>query len=308
MFFENMKAAASSVAVLYIMVAVGFLCDRINIFTEKTAKATVNLLLYVIGPVLLVNSFLNMEYSKDTLKKFFISLALAFATHIIGIILNIPFFRKKDSRKNPVLKFASIYGNTGFMAIPLAQSLMGTEGVFFASCGMIAYNVFAFTHGTHVMSGEGKFKLKKLILNPGVISCLIGMPLFLLQIKLPSVITQPIEYIGSLNTPIAMLIFGTYLSKTNFKTMLFNGKVYIVALLKLIIMPLICLGIYRLIGITGSLLVAAIITAAVPSGNNTFMFASKYDKDYELASQTVALVSFISILTMPTIIAVAQIT
>lgn len=301
-----MKEAATQVAVLYVMVLVGFICDKAGIFTEKTAKATIDLLLYIIGPALLINSFITMERTDETVKKFFVSAALAFATHIIAIVLNIPFFRKKDKR-SPVYKFASIYGNTGFMAIPLAQAVLGPEGVFYCSNGVIAYNVMAFTHGVKVMAGDKyKFSPLKLILNPGVISVIIGLPLFLMQIKVPYVISQPINLIGSLNTPVAMLIFGTYLSKTDMKTLLSNKHIYLVGLFKLIIMPCVCLGIYYLCGIRGALLVACIITASVPSGNNTFMFASKYNKDAGVASQTVALVSFISILTMPVIIAAAQ--
>ena len=59
-------------------------------------------------------------------------------------------------------------------------------------------------------------------------------------------------------------------------------------------------------GISGALLVACAISASVPSGNNTFMFSSKYGLDVGMASKTVALVSVISILTMPVIIAFAQ--
>ncbi len=301
-----MKEAATQVAVLYVMVLVGFACDKTSIFTEKTAKSTIDLLLYIIGPALLINSFITMEKTDDSVKKFFISFALAFLTHIIAIVLNLPFFRKKD-KENPVYKFASIYGNTGFMALPLAQAVLGAEGVFYCSNGVIAYNVLTFTHGIKVMAGDKyKFSILKLILNPGVISVIIGLPIFLLQIKLPYVISQPISYIGSLNTPIAMLIFGTYLSKTNMKTLLFNKKIYLVAFLKLVLMPCVCIGAYAICGVKGAILVASAITASVPSGNNTFMFASKYEKDSGIASQTVALVSFISILTMPVVIAAAQ--
>lgn len=306
MFLENVKSAATQVAVLYLVVLVGFVCDRAKIYTEKTAKATIDLLLYIIGPCLLVNSFLSIERSRETVREFFVSFALAFATHIIGIVLTLPFFRKKDL-KDPVYKFASVYGNTGFMALPLAQAVLGAKGVFLCSNGVIAYNVLVFTHGVKIMqNGKEKTNLLKLVLNPGVISVIIGLPLFLLKVKLPFVIGEPIRLIGSLNTPVAMLIFGTYLSKTKFSSMFKNGKIYLTAVLKLIVMPLACILIYALCGIRGALLVASAITASVPSANYTFMFASKYGKDAQTASQTVALVSAVSILTMPVMIALSQ--
>lgn len=306
MFFDNMKTAATSVAVLYLMVLVGFICDRIGIYTEKTAKKTIDLLFYIIGPCLMINSFMTMEKNEDTVKKFFISLLVAFAIHIIAIVLNLPFFRKKDD-KDPVFKYGCIYGNVGFMALPLAQAVLGAEGVFYCTSGVIAFNVLCFTHGVSVMSKEKtKINFKRLIINPGVISVMIGLPLFLSEVDVPYVISQPVSYLGALNTPVAMIIFGTYLSKTDLRTMFSQKKTYLTAFLKLIVLPFVCLGVFALCGLSGPLLVAASITASVPCANNTFMFASKYERDVDVASKTVALVSFISILTMPVIIAAAQ--
>ena len=306
MFFDNMKTAATSVAVLYLMVLVGFICDRIGIYTEKTAKKTIDLLFYIIGPCLMINSFMTMEKNEDTVKKFFISLLVAFAIHIIAIVLNLPFFRKKDD-KDPVFKYGCIYGNVGFMALPLAQAVLGAEGVFYCTSGVIAFNVLCFSLGVSVMSKEKtNINFKRLIIIPGVISVLIGLPLFLSEVDVPYVLSQPVSYLGALNTPVAMIIFGTYLSKTNLRTMFSQKKTYLTAFLKLIVLPFVCLGVFALCGLSGPLLVAASITASVPCANNTFMFASKYERDVDVASKTVALVSFISILTMPVIIAAAQ--
>ena len=306
MFLDNVKQAATQVSILYIMVAIGFVCDKAKLLTEKTAKALVNFLLYLVVPCMLVRSFTKIEFTKHNLIMFLLSLVLAFATHFISIALNIPFFRKKND-ENPIFKYASIYGNVGFMALPLATEILGDEGVFYCANGVIAFNIITFIHGVKLMSRE-KFKLniKNLLLNPGIISVIIGLPLFLFQIRLPVLISQPLSYLAELNTPLAMLIFGTYLANTDLKTMFTDRRIYLTALLKLLVMPLLCIGIYRLCGVNGALLVACAITACVPSANNSFMFASKFGRDAGLASKTVALVSFFSIITMPVVIAIAQ--
>ncbi len=307
-FFENMLSAATQVGVLYVMVLCGFICDKAGIFTEKTARKTVELLLYIIVPCTIINSFIQIEMNSDTVRMFFISFAIATATHLIGIMLNMPFFRRGKDENNAIFKFASVYGNVGFMALPLAQAILGNEGVFYCSSGVIIYNILNFTHGIIIMSKKKeKLDIKKIIINPGVISVAIGLPIFLLQIPLTYVITEPVKMLSALNTPVAMLIFGTYLAHTDLKSMFTEKKIYLTAFFKLVLMPLSCMLVYRLCGISGTLLTAAIITASVPSGNNTFMFASKYDRDASMASKTVALVSFISILTMPAMIALTQI-
>lgn len=307
MFFDNMKTAATQVGVLFILAAVGFMCCKIKIYSEKTARATTDLLFYVIVPCVIVESFLDMEYSSEMLKKFLISLALGFATHFIAIILNLPFFPVRKDENNPIYKFGSVYGNAGFMALPLAKAILGAEGVFYCASGVIAFNVISFTHGVCVMSKDEKgFDLKRLFLNPGVLSVAVGLPLFLLQIKLPVIISQPISGIASINTPIAMIVFGAFLANTELKTMFTDKKIYLVTFFKLIALPLVVLGAYRLCGITGTLLTACTITASVPSANNTTLFAAKFGRDASLASKTVSMTSILSIITMPVIIAVAQ--
>ena len=309
MFIENLTTAATNVGVLYIIVAVGYICDRMGIYTEETAKKTVNFLLYFVASCTLINSFIKIEATPDTVGKFFTAFALAVATHVIAILINTLTFRNKQNEKNAVYKFASIYGNVAFMALPLAQAVLGDEGVLYCVGGAVVFNLLTFTHGVKLMGKEGtKLSLKKLLINPGVSAVVIGLPIFISGIELPYIITRPVGMLADLNTPVAMLVFGTYLSKTDLKTMLFDKKIYGVALMKLIVLPLICMGVYYLFGLSGTLLTAVIITASVPSANNTFMFASVYGRDTATASKTVALVSFLSILTMPIIIAITQLT
>ena len=309
MFIENLITAATNVGVLYIIVAVGYICDKAGIYTEETARKTVNFLLYFVASCTLINSFIKIEATPDTVGKFFTAFGVSVATHTIAILLNTLTFRNKYDERNAVYKFASIYGNVAFMALPLAQAVLGDEGVLYCAGGAVVFNLFTFTHGVKLMGKEGtKLSAKKLLINPGVIAVVIGLPIFLSGLELPYIVTRPVEMLADLNTPVAMLVFGTYLSRTDLKTMLSDKKIYGVAVMKLIVLPLICMGIYYLFGLSGTLLTAVIITASVPSANNTFMFASVYGRDTATASKTVALVSFLSILTMPVIIAITQLT
>ena len=232
MFIENLTTAATNVGVLYIIVAVGYICDRMGIYTEETAKKTVNFLLYFVASCTLINSFIKIEATPDTVGKFFTAFALAVATHVIAILINTLTFRNKQNEKNAVYKFASIYGNVAFMALPLAQAVLGDEGVLYCVGGAVVFNLLTFTHGVKLMGKEGtKLSLKKLLINPGVIAVVIGLPIFISGIELPYIITRPVGMLADLNTPVAMLVFGTYLSKTDLKTMLFDKKIYGVALM-----------------------------------------------------------------------------
>ncbi len=309
MFLQNVLIASEQVAILYVLVAVGAIADKVGIYTEKVAKSCTDLLFYIITPAVIIQSFCTLEYNPDTVKGLFTAIACGFVLHIVSAAISSLVFNKCNIDEGCIYKYSCAYGNCGYMALPLAGAVLGEEGVFYCSAVIISFQIFSFTHGIYTINKGGekvKFDLKKLILNPGVISVIIGLPLFLLSVKLPNIIASPMNYIASLNTPVAMLIFGTYIANTNFKTIFKNWRIFAVALVKLIILPLILLAAFRLVGISGTLLVALSISAGAPTANNTVMFAAKYDRNTGLASQTVAVVSFISIITLPVMIALAQ--
>lgn len=309
MFLQNVLIASEQVAILYVLVAIGAIADKVGIYTEKVAKSCTDLLFYIITPAVIIQSFCTLEYNPDTVKGLFTAIACGFALHIVSAAISALVFNKCNMDEGCIYKYSCAYGNCGYMALPLAGAVLGEEGVFYCSAVIISFQIFSFTHGIYTINKGGekvKFDFKKLILNPGVISVIIGLPLFLLSVKLPNIIASPMNYIASLNTPVAMLIFGTYIANTNFKTIFKNWRIFAVALVKLIILPLILLAAFRLVGISGTLLVALSISAGAPTANNTVMFAAKYDRNTGLASQTVAVVSFISIITLPVMIALAQ--
>ncbi len=313
MFFQNMMIAARQVVILYIIVAVGFLAVKTNMFTQQTAKSCTNLLFFIITPAVIINSFLTIEYSPDMTKKLLTAIGCGLLMHFLFSVLSLPFFRKGDKNRNCIFKYACIHGNCGYMALPLANAVLGSEGVIFCSAVIISFQICAYTYGIYLMSGDKnskeksyKFGIRNIILNAGILSVAVGMPLYLLQVPVPEIIHKPVEYIASMNTPLAMLIFGTYIAGTNFKTILREKSIFGVAVIKLIVFPLMMLGIYRLIGIGGTLLSSLILSASAPPANNTVIFAAKYDKDTGLAAQTVTAVSLVSIVTMPAIIALAM--
>ena len=311
LFFNNFTVAAIQVVILYLIVAAGFFMDKKGLYTQKTAKASNDLLFMLITPCVIIEAFMTTEFTSENTKNLLIAVLGGVITHLVGIVLTIPLFRKKEISNNAVYKYACIYGNMGYMALPLAKAVLGEEGVFYTSAGIIVFQVFAFTHGIRTMqkgnAESSKFTVKTLLFNPGVIGVLIGLPFFLLKVNEPDIILRPISLIASMNTPLAMLMLGTYMANADFRTIFRCKEQYLVALVKIILVPTVVFAIMKLTGLmTGALLCACIIQASAPSASNTVMFAAKYGKDTGTASKVVAFVSFVSILTMPVMIALAQ--
>ena len=202
MFYENLKTIALQVSILYIIAGVGFVADKTGIFPQKSAKKVIDLLFNIILPVAIIHTFMNMEYTEEHIKGLFIAFACAAATHAFGITIAAVFFRKRYSGlERGIYRYATVLSNAAFLALPLAQSVIGNEGVFYCAVYVGMFNIIAFTYGIYEISGhKAKIDLKKIILNPGSISVIIGIPLFLLQIKVPYIIDYPMQLVGSINT------------------------------------------------------------------------------------------------------------
>lgn len=307
MFLDNVLLISNRVIVLYLLAAVGFIADKTGIFTRDSAKKATDLLFYIVLPVAVVKSFVTMERTPERIKGLFLTLLFSVLTHVVAIGIATLIFRGKDKKLVGVYRYATVFTNAAFLALPLARSVIGEEGVFYCSVYVGIFNMAAFTYGIYEISGhEAKISLKNVILNPGTISVLIGVPLFLLSPKVPEIIMEPVSLIASLNSPLAMVAFGTFMAHANFKRIFTNKNVYIVSFIGLIVIPLIMIGLYKIFGMNGNMVVALAISASAPAATNAAMYAGKYDNNPEIASEVVAGSSLLSIATMPVVVALSM--
>lgn len=307
-FLSNLQVVAIQVVILYLIAGVGFVADKTKIFVREDAKRLVDLLFNLILPFAIISSFMSMERTKEHIVGLAVAMGLAFLTHAIAIGISTLSFRRKSKLERGIYHYAITFSNAAFLALPLAQSVVGDEGVFYSSCYVAAFNVLAFTYGINQISGEkAKINVKSLVLNPGSISVLIGVPLFLLQVQLPEFLQTTMNRIGACNSPMAMIVFGTFLANCNFKNIFIKKEVYFVSFLRLIAIPMIMLTIFKLVGIEGNMLKALVISASAPVATNTAMYAAKYDNDTALSSELVGQTSIFSIITMPVIVALASV-
>ncbi|MGN0527895.1 MAG: AEC family transporter [Eubacterium sp.] len=307
-FGENLQTVALQVVILYLIAAIGFVADKTKIFVQADGKRLVDLLFNLILPFAIINSFRSMERTPEHIKGLVIAFLLALLTHLLGIGISALTFRKRSLAQRGIYHYAITFSNAAFLALPLAESVVGEEGVFYCSCYVAVFNIFAFTYGINQISGKtAKINIKNLILNPGSISVIIGIPLFLLQPDLPVFVTDVMQRVGACNSPMAMIVFGTFLANCNFKNIFVKKEIYFVSLLRLVVIPVVMLFVFKLIGVSGSMLTALTISASAPVATNTAMYAAKYDNDTALSSELVGQTSVFSVITMPVIVALASV-
>ena len=222
----------------------------------------------------------------------------------IGTLL----LRSKDLRRQRTLRFGSIFANCGFMSLPLQEVMLGADGTLYGSAYVIMFNLVVWSYGVYLISGDKHYiQPKKLFVNPGIAGLLIGLIIFVFSVPVPHVLSSTVNYLAAIYTPLPMLIIGYHLSKTNVLKAFKDVKCIIAVLLRLIVYPLVSLGVLYLFGIRGTLLVSAIISLSAPVAAVTTMFSSKFGGgDTALSVDMVSLSTVLSIITMPAVITLAQ--
>ena len=296
----------TQVTILLILILLGVILAKGKVLTEQGVKSMTDTVLLLVTPCVIIKSFIR-EFNQSVLKSLLISFLIAFLSHLGFILLSHLLIKDNDKAKERVLRFGAIFSNCGFMSIPLQQALLGDNGTFYGSSYIAIFNLFVWSYGIISMSGDKKYlSPKKLIINPGIISVTIGLIIFLFSVPLPKIISEPIYYIASLNTPLPMIIIGYHLSHSNLLDGIKNIKCIFAMSLKLIFYPLLALIVLYLCGIRGDMLVSSIISCSAPAAAITTMFSAKYGADTSLSVNFVSLSTVLSLITMPILISLAQ--
>ncbi|SHH78542.1 hypothetical protein SAMN02745135_02118 [Caloranaerobacter azorensis DSM 13643] len=294
----------NQVLVLFILLMLGFILKKINIITDELGKGLSTLIIYVTLPALIITS-MNYKFSRDILSNSIRLIIIGIIVYIFMIVVGIIFVKLLNIQEpqKGIYLFLTIFPNVGFMGYPVVEVAFGKIGVFYAAIYNLIFNVLIWTLGVILVNPEHKKKINlKSLINPGTVSIVLGFILFIFSIKLPKPIYISLHKLGASTTPMAMLVVGSLLGDAKFKEIFGNIKLFIVALLRLIIIPLSVL--FVLIRLNLSPIVAGIpvIISSMPAAANAAIFARRFDSDYRLASQGVFLTTLISILTIPFIL------
>lgn len=297
------------VAVMFLIMSIGILCYKKKMISENTGAELSKFLLMIVNPCVILHAF-QIEYKPELANGLVISVLLAIISNTLGVVVATLLIRKNPERKEYIVeRFAIVFSNCGFMGIPLIQAVVGDIGVFYASTYVAVFNFFTWTYGVSIMKGKMSVKdILKVLTSAPIISIVVGIAIFLFSIKLPVIVAKPIEFISSLNTPLAMIVTGIYLARTNIKSALKNIRIFVISAIRLIVVPAIMLIVFAFIGaeneIFTSLLVANMIATACPTASSTLMMSRMFERNAEYASMIITVSTLFSILTIPVVMMV----
>ena len=304
MFLDNFLTIGQQVLVLFILIAVGFVCGKKGVITEHASKVMTDIVLYAVTPCVMISAF-QRDFSMEMLGQVGVAALTAAVILGVSIVLCRLVFRGRDVSRRKVLQFAVIFSNCGFMSLPLQKQLLGDDGWFFGSIFVAVFNIIVWTYGLVDMSGDKKqLSIKKIALNPGIIGAVAAVILFILPFQLPPVIAQPITHLSNLNTPVPMLIIGYYLSKADFRRAFTDKGAYLASLFRLIIIPFAAAFAMLALRLDKTMIIAFTIACSAPTAATTTMFAAKFNRDVALSVSVVTLTTVLSLITMPLIVSV----
>ena len=285
--------------VMAILALTGVFSYRAGIVDEAVNKKLSELVLTLFTPVLLFISF-QKEFSEELLSGLGVSVVLSLVSFaVIWLICKCVVYRQ-DKDYAAVEHIAMMYSNCGFIGIPMAQGIWGTDGVFYMTAYVAAANFLLWSHGIIVMSGKKDVKsLKNVFTSPTILAIVLGIVCFLAQIQLPAIISDPMEMIAAMNTPMAMMVAGINIAQADLLHTSMKFRLYWLSFVKLVVMPAALIGLFRLAPVGDEVKTVMVLATSCPVGVTGSLFALRYGKDAVYASELFAMSTIISIITVP---------
>ena len=291
---------------MFFIMLLAFVCYKFRIANQEGNRVMSSLLLMVVNPCLILTVY-QTEYAPELVRGLLLAFAAAVITHVIGIVATTFLIRPQSGEDYGIERYNAMYSNCGFIGIPLIGSVLGDTGVFYLTAYMVVFNLFTWTHGVGLMERRFSLKnIKKGILSPMFIASVTAVILFSVQFRIPSVLLDSMNYVANMNTPLAMMVAGFSVAQADLGKMLLNIRLYFVAAVKLLLIPLLTVLTLMLMHLPQTVSLAMIIASACPAATTGTMLAIRYKQNYTYSSEIFAMSTVLSVITIPVAVILAE--
>ena len=268
------------VAMLLLFISVGFVLRISKKLPDNAGKVLSMLCTLVFTPAYTINNLANnMTIATLSQKSMLFAvgtvitvLSILLATVLGKLMAKEPFYRKS-------LTYAFAIPNYGYFGYPVVEGVFGAAALSNMLVFVIPLSVATNSWGYLQFSKEKKLSIKKILLAPMIVAVIIGSVIGLTGLKLPSLVTDVLSGAGSCMSPASMLLAGFVLGGIPLKKLFVSGKAYMMAALRLVLIPLIFAVPMYLLGIRGELFLFSIITLSLPLGLNLVVYPESQGMD-----------------------------
>ena len=291
------------VITLFLMMAVGYVLAKKGWFTEETSAQCTRILIYVVTSCIIITQ-LQIEANAAVIRSMLLSAVGMAAPFVIMLPVVQLLFRKEHPDTKIVRRFGMVYSNSSFMGLPLLAGILGENALLYGVISMLIFTLFQWTHGAVTMGG--KCSVKRMLLNPGMISMAIGLLLFVTGLRIPAPVYNAMEFMTDMNSPLAMVVIGSQMARADIRSVFRKPKLYLAAAVKLIVVPAVVCAVLLPLKMEAISYCACVVLAACPTAGTTSMFAQMFKRDVETAAQMVTLSTLLSVITLPVFAVLAR--
>ena len=333
----SITVVLQQMVIIFILIGIGMILYWRKLISEEGSEQISGLIINVTNPALLICSALD-DGPKASLQELGIAL-IAYAA-VFAILIAVSFLIPRLLRIPRNLHYAyqmlTVFGNVGFIGIPLASAVLGSESLIYVSIFNLLFNLLVYTFGISLLqraaagqtregtaaparqgqddtafsaeqvqdgaaapvSQTGSNRLQKLV-NAGTISAAVTIIFYLGNFRVPVIISSALSYTGRATTLLSMLVLGVSVAQMAPKDIFSHPKLYVFTLLRQILVPIGCMLLMRQFSDHKMILNTMLLMAAVPAANMPLMLAKQMDMETESISQGIILTTVLSLVTVP---------
>lgn len=288
----------------------GFLLIKTKAIKPESISAFSKTLMYVCQPALTLYSFNKATYSNELALNLVIFFAIITLAQLLFIGIFFAIFRKKmEDVRYRIATVATTLSNCSFLGVPLLEAIFPQSNNVAAYSMMyfLSMNLLGWTLVSAIITRDKKYvSVKKMFLNPAMLSVLISLPFFFTGFKLGpengqffGAVGDMVNILGKMTTPLCMLVLGMRLATVKFKNLFINPLQYLCVGVNQIVFPLCVLGILTLLPVAAELKWCMYVMCACPVASVVQNYAEILGEGQEAAANTVLLGSLSSIATLP---------
>lgn len=290
---------AKAMCQLFIVLLFGVIATKIRILNADRTKCLSELVMTILLPCMIAGSFFNAN-NPETLHNFMTAFWLSLLANIISCAIGAICIPKRNNPLWQIERSTASFPNVGFIGLPLAQMLFGSEGALYISAYIATYNIIQWTYGEMLIGSFDKKTFLKTIRSPLLIASYLGFIVFFLNIRVPEVIVGSFKYVSNANIAIPMFIVGNKLCESDLKGIVKSLKGYYVYFLKLILIPTIFIVLTKCLLHTPEKPTLSILMGlASPTAMAVTMLCVKYEKDAGYAAGLLSMTNIICMATIP---------
>ena len=298
---------AGKLVTLFIYVIVGYVISKRKMISEEFSNGISRFLMVVTVPCLILSTF-ETDYTLERLVKagevYVISLIIFGLSILTGYLTAWIFRISKESKS--VWIYSVTFTNHAFMGWAVMNAVFGGESIFYATFANLAFSTYAYTYGVWLMQSTGteagsqkKHSMKEYIFTPVNAAIVIGVIMFIFQLRFPAPVDNAVQGLSSLTTPMAMLYVGTILTKSSIKDVFSDWRAYACSFVRLVLIPMLVLIIARPLVHDPMIYGVLVIGHAMPVAGFCAIFAGEYGNDVVLASKFIFITTLLCIVTIP---------